>query len=183
MPCLVMLNIVLIISGAASLVATRIGAHNTISVQPDDVLCAQPSCHPLQYFIENSNLYFVSNTTFYFAEGEYFHNHSDLIAPNITNFSLIGTPNSSDPTVPLSVIKYLPKHSMCFYNVSNLLINDLKFRNCSRLLLSHNKNSQEIHWAALRFQYCINLEITNVYIYNSVGYGISADNVIGQNSL
>jgi len=46
------------------------------------------------------------------------------------------------------------------------------------------KSTQEtVHWAALWFQYCINLEITNVYIYNSVGYGISADNVIGNNSL
>ena len=162
---------------------TGIGAHHVYSVQPDDMLCVQPSCHQLKYLVENSHLYFISNTTFYFAEGEYHHVHGDLIVQNVSNFSLIGTPNTSDPASPASVIKCLPEHSIYFYNVANLLVKDLKFQSCGGLLSNHNNNTQEIQWAALLFQFCTNLKIVNVYIYNPVGYGISAHSVIGNNSL
>jgi len=162
--------LILTIFGAINLEATGIRAHKTYAVQPDDVFCAQPLHHQLQYFVNNSHLYFISNTTFYFAKGEYHHFHSDLIVQNITNFSLIGTPNTSDPASPVSVINCVPKHSIYFYNVSSLLIKNLKFQHCGSFLSNHStyNNTQEIQWAALWFQYCTNLEIINAYIYNTV---------------
>ena len=163
---------------------TGIGAHHVYSVQSDDMLCVQPSCHQLKYFVENSHLYFISNTIFYFAEGEYHHVHGHLIVQNVSNFSLIGTPNTSDSALPVNVIKCLPEHSVYFYNVANLLVKDLKFQRCGSLLSNHKHNStQEIQWAALLFQCCTDLKIVNVYIYNPVGYGISAHSVIGNNNL
>ncbi|XP_065908603.1 uncharacterized protein [Dysidea avara] len=79
-----------------------VATHNVYHVQPDDVCKEQSSetCHTLQHFINNSRLFFTSNSIFAFAEGDFFHNQSDMIVQNVTNVSLIGTLNTSDPTSP-----------------------------------------------------------------------------------
>ena len=74
-------------------------------VQPDDKLCVQLPCPTLQNILDHSHMYFKSYTTFLFVEGEYYHIRTDLQIQNVINVSLIGTPNISDPTSPVSVIR------------------------------------------------------------------------------
>ena len=156
-------------------------AHNQYHVHPDDTPCLQPPCHTLEYFTNNSDKYFVSDTTIFFNIGLYYLKQNHLAIQNVTNVSLIGTPNTSDPTSPVSVIRCLPKHHIFFYNVTNLLINVLRFEECG---CSVSNAGYDYHYlAATWFQYCTNTTISNTHIYNPVGYGIVAFNVMGNSNI
>jgi len=159
-------------------------------VQPDDV-CKQQFCNNtlLKLFINNVNLFPISNSIVVFAAGDYFHNHSDLIVRDVTNLSLIGAPNTSHPTSPVtSVIKCLPDHGIHFYNVCNLLIKDIKFEGCSS---SSEKFTQRSDFrykhhsfqTSMYFNNCTNLNVVNVFIENPLGYALVGYNVMGNTSL
>ena len=119
----------------AVLLTIRVAAHH---VHPDNIPCLQPPCHTLEYFTNNSDEYFVSDTTLLFDQGEYYHIKVNFTIQNVSNFSLIGTPNTSDPTSPVSVIRCLPNRRIYFYNVTTLLIRYLMFEECgsSTLVIS-----------------------------------------------
>jgi len=123
-----------------------------------------------------------------FAAGDYFHDHSDLIVCNVTNFSLVGTPSTSDPTSPVSVIKCLPDHGIHFYNVYNLSIKYIKFERCSSFLEIFAQRS-DFHYkhdnyqTSMYFNNCTNLNVVNILISNPLGYAIVGYNVMGNTSL
>ena len=174
-----------VLSGVLSL---TLATHHVYHVQPDDKLCVQLPCPTLQHIIDHHYVYFMSNTTILFGKGEYNHIQGDLIVQNVTNFSLIGAPNTSDPTSPVSVIRCLPVHLIYFYNVTNLLIKDLKFQGCGSLMPKFSgplyvSGAVRHYWASVYIQYCYNVEAVNVVIVNPVGYGISGLNVMGNSSL
>ena len=164
-----------------------LAAHNQYRVHPDDTPCLQPPCHTLEYFTNNSDVYFVSDTTLFFGQGEYYHLQNHLIIQNLSNFSLIGTPNTNDPTSPVSVIRCLPDHSIYFYNVTTLLIKHIKLEGCGCLIskilprVMYIYTSQN-YWAAMYFHCCTDVSITNTYIYYPVRYGIFAFNMMGRNN-
>ena len=183
----VVIVIILSYFSLAGLLTIVLAVHNQHHVHPDDTLCLQPPFHTLEYFTNNSDVYFVSYTTLLFGQGEYYHTKSDLIVQNVINVSLIGTPNTTDPTSPVSVIKCLPEHLIYFYNTTNLLINLLRFEDCGCLVskVSEVTSVQNMmfhhYWAATIFQYCMNVIISNTHIYKSVGCSILTFNVMGNN--
>ena len=165
----------------AGLLTIVLAAHNQYHVHPDDTPCLQPPCHTLEYFTNNSDVYFMSDTTLLFDKGEYYHIIGNLTIQNVTNISLIGTPYFSNPTSPVSVIKCLPDHSIYFYNVTTLLIKYLKLKDCGSLMPVFKEYGMPF-WAAMFFYYCTNITISNMYIYNPVGYGVLALNVMGSSN-
>ena len=176
--------IILCCSLLAGLLTIGLAAHNRYHVHPDDIPCLQPPCHTLEYFTNNSDEYFVSDTTLLFGQGEYDHTLNHFTIQNVTNFSLIGTPNTNDPTSPVSVIICLSDHRIYFYNVTNLLIKHFKFEECGGLEPSFSEHKSSGHyWAAMFFHYCSNVTISNAHIYNPVGYGILTRNVMGNNRI
>ena len=133
-------------------------------------------------------MFLKSNAKLLFSEGEYSHIQGDLIVQNVTSISLIGTPNTSDPASPVSVIKCLPEHLIYFYNVTNLLIKNLKFQGCGSLMPKfsgslYDSGAVRHYWASVYIHYCSNVEAVNIRIENPVGYGLSGLNVRGNNSL
>ena len=164
-----------------------VATHNVYHVQPDDVCKEQSSetCHTLQHFINNSRLFFTSNSIFAFAEGDFFHNQSDMIVQNVTNVSLIGTLNTSDPTSPVSIIRCLPDSHLHFFNAVNLLIKDLTFKGCSNSLGTFTQMSGFSYkqHTSMYFNNCTNLNVVNVLIYNPLVYAIVGYNVMGNSIL
>ena len=168
----------------AGVLVTALATYHTYHVHPNDKLCVQLPCPTLQNMVDRSYMYFRSNTTLLFAEGKYYHISSDIIIQNIINFLLIGTPNITDPTSPLSVIKCLPENSIYFYNVVNILIKNLKFESCGYFVSKFTDQlSFTNHWTSLFLNNCTTVEIVNVCIDNPVGYGITGYNVMGDNSI
>ena len=173
----------------AGLLTIGLAAHNQYHVHPDDTPCLQPPCHALEYFTNNSDVYFVSDTTLLFEQGDYYPIKGNFTIQNVTNVSFIGTPNTSDPTSPVSVIRCLPGHRIAFYNVTNLLIKHFKFKECGSFIPDFNKYKSGMsyihrdYWAAIFIHSCTNVGIINTHIYNPVGYGILAFNVMGNNSI
>ena len=111
----------------------------------------------------------------------------DLIIANVRNFSLIGTPNASNVSSPLSAIKCLAQSRIHFYNVLNLVIKDLMLKNCGGELAKYT-DSETLHidknlWSSLFLYRCTNVEVVNVCIISPVGYGIIGINVMGNNSI
>ena len=131
----------------------------------------------------------MSDTTLLFEQGDYYPIKGNFTIQNVTDVSLIGTPNTNDPTSPVSVIRCLPGHHITFYNVTNLLIKHFKFKECGSFMPDFNKYKSGMsyihrdYWAAIFIHSCTNVGIINTHIYNPVGYGILAFNVMGNNSI
>ena len=172
-----------VLTGVLSL---TLATHHVYHVQPDNKLCVQLSCPTLQHIIDHHHMYFMSNTTLLFGEGEYNHVQGDLIVQNVTNFSLIC--NTSDTTSPVGIIRCLPEHLIYFYNVTNLLIKNLKFQGCGSLMPKFSgplyvSGAVRLYWASVYIHYCSNVEAISLVIENPVGYAISGLNVMGNSSL
>ena len=184
--CIYILTAVAILFAVLTGVLTvTCASHNVYHVQPDDACEQQPSeiCHTWQLFVSHSDLFFKSNAKFLFAEGEFFHSEGDLIVQNVTNLSLIGTGGTNNSVPPISVIKCLPQHRIHFYNVMNLLIQNLTFDKCgstSGFLFTQKSDYQR---ASILFFTCIHLKLVNVFIFDPLGYAIVGYNVIGNSSL
>ena len=129
----------------------------------------------------------MSDTTLLFDQGEYYHIQEHFTIQNVTNLSLIGTPNSSNPTSPVRVIKCLPNHGIYFYDVTSLLIKHIKLEGCGCPMSEILQSVMYVYaiqndWAAMYFHCCTDVSITNTYIYYPVGYGIFALNMMGKNN-
>ena len=145
-----------------------VGLAAQYQIHPDDTPCLQQPCHTLKYFTDNSDEYFVSNTTLNFIEGEY-HHIQDLTVQNVTNLSLIGTPNISNPTVPLSTIKCIPENYILFHDVINVTIQNIQFKECGSGIPKHTFYSER---ATIFILNCTGVNIVNMYIHKPIGYGI-----------
>ena len=170
---------------------TGVTADNVHHVLPNDKLCINLPCRELQYYIDNGHRYFISNSKFFFVEGTYYHFRTDLIVQNVANISFIGRAlsNTSSPT---SIIRCLPEHTIKFYNVQNITISNIYFKDCGddvAIAVEHSdiiiqpSEYQPKYWASIFFIACINIKVTNVHIDNPVGYGITCANVMGKNVL
>jgi len=164
----------------AELLTIGLAGHHQYHVHPDNTQCKKPPCHTLKNFANNSHEYFESNTTLLFGQGEYYLGKYNFIIESVSNISLIGTMS----TLPVSIIHCSFDHHMHFYNVTNLLIKNLKLNGCGSLVSKYSDYvSYYGTWAAMHFHYCTNMDIINASIFNSVGYGIFASNIMGENGL
>lgn len=98
-------------------------------------------CHTLQYYLVNTTRYFKSNVQFYFLEGTHYL-HKEIVISNAYNFSLTGSKQPSDSTLPLSLIFCQisnHKNGIIFVNSCNIVIANLQIVNCDSYTLTHTK--------------------------------------------
>ena len=141
-------------------------------------------CEPLSYYIQKVDQYFVSNTCMEFLEGEHIMEINRAIRmDNIVNFTLMGNCSKIIPRDPLNGSPVPSSRIMCsgsmrsgfyFVNSSNIHIENLAITQCG---LRISRGVKVL--AALAFDTVMNVQIQNVRIYNSTGFGVHADRVLG----
>ena len=146
-------------------------------------------CQTLSYYVQKVDQYFVSNTCMEFLEGDHIMEINRAIRmDNVTNFSLIGTRNnvvtrtkssdgSPEPTSRL-ICSGATRSGFYFINSSNILIENIAIGQCGLRLSRYVKVL-----AALAFDTVINVEIRSVQIYDSTGFGIHGDRILGNSTI
>ena len=123
-------------------------------------------CHTLQYYVNNSN--FSSNSTFLFLKG--LHTlHSVAEIRNVTNLALIGVGSEN------SKVQCEGPAGLFFRQMihGNLTISNLTFSNCGA------KSVDGLPCGALVLDTVVDLNLTNVIVENSTGYGLLGFNLLG----
>ena len=143
---------------------------NETTVHSDD-------CKTLAYFAENSSDSFSSNTTFIFLHGVHILPHNRSIhVTNKVNMRLIGEKSGVCP-----VIQCEGDGGFFFENIASLLLHCLTINECGQKMIFPPLNYP--HKASLTTKLTVNLNMTEVAIYNSCGYGILAYQVYGKSVL
>ena len=148
----------------------------------------QWKCEPLSYYIQRVDQFFVSNTCMEFLEGVHVMEINRAVRMvDISNFSLIGnrsriTPrDTTDGTpVPSSLITCSGSMRSGFYFVNsfNIQIENLAIAKCGMRI---SKGIKVL--AAIAFDTVINVQMRNVRIFNSTGFGVHADRVLGNSTI
>ena len=139
-------------------------------VKPSDVeycpLHFQP-CHILDYYVNNSNM--TSNSTFLFLKGLHILQSTAEIG-NVTNLALIGVAGPED-----SKIQCEGTAGFYFWKLvpGNLTISNLLFSNCG------GETVEGLPCGALILDTVLHLNMTNVIVENSTGYGLLGYNLLG----
>ena len=126
-------------------------------------------CYPLQYYVNNSN--FHSNSTFIFLKGLHILQGVVQIR-NATNLALIGMTASSEDYY----IQCDGPGGLFFGPMipGNLTIANLMISNCG------NQTAVNLSYCgALIFDVVLHLNLTNVVVQNSTGYGLLGYNLLG----
>ena len=124
-------------------------------------------CHTLQYYVNNSN--FSSNSTFLLLKGVHTL-HSVAEIRNVTNLALIGV-GSEDSKVQCEGPAGLFFKQMIH---GNLTISNLTFSNCGA------ESADGLPCGALVLITVFDLNLTNVIVENSSGYGLLGVNLLGE---
>ena len=145
-------------------------------------------CELLSYYIQKVDQFFVSNTCMEFLEGEHIMEINRAIRmDHIANFSLIGNLSKIVHHDPVDGSPVPSSHIMCsgsmrsgfyFVNSSNIQIENLAITRCG-LRISRGVDVL----AALAFDTVMNVKVQNVRIYNSTGFGVHADRVLGNSTI
>ena len=135
-------------------------------VRPADVsTCQGQPCHNLTYYSENSQLYFTSNTTLYFLPGEHILGH--VIVTDVSNITLAGIVSSEH-----TILRCPGEGGILFMNCKEIYLLQLTFSNCGA-------DYGTSIYRGLGFQCVTDLEISNIVVTNSTGFGLAAVNVVG----
>ena len=124
-------------------------------------------CYTLQYYVNNSN--FSSNRTFLFLKGLHIL-HGIAEIRNATNLALIGVGPEKckiQCKVPAGLFFRQMIHG-------NLTISNLMFSNCGA------ESADCLPFGALVLDTVFDLNLTNVIVENSTGYGLLGFNVLGK---
>ena len=143
-------------------------------VRPADVsTCPGQPCHNLSYYSENSQLFFTSNTTLYFLPGE--HILGLVIFTDLSNITLAGIMSAE-----YTILQCPGEGGILFIDCKEIYMLYLTISNCGAdygTSVSHG----------VYFDCVTDLEISNIVVTNSTGFGLLALNVVGcvhiQNSL
>ena len=145
-------------------------------------------CESLSYYIQKVDQFFVSNTCMEFLEGEHIMEINRAIRmEHIANFSLIGNLSkityrdlTNGSPVPSSriVCSGSMRSGFYFVNSFNIHIENLAIAKCG-LRISRGVNVL----AALAFDTVMHVRMENVRIYNSTGFGVHADRVLGNSTI
>ena len=139
-------------------------------VKPSDVeYCPahfQP-CHILNYYVNNSNI--TSNSTLLFLKGLHILQSTAKIG-SVTNLALIGVAGPED-----SKIQCEGAAGFYFRQLipGNLTISNLLFSNCG------GETVEGLLCGALILDTVLHLNMTNVIVENSTGYGLLGYNLLG----
>ena len=134
-------------------------------------------CHTLFYYLEKSNCYFKSNTTMVFLPGTHSANRSAIIE-QVSSFTLVE--ESDLPEESSAKIKCTQESvGFEFINVIDLHIENLTFSECGQDFSIHIDNKHTNGRAAIRFKNVTNLSLLGITVSKSMGYGIYADQILG----
>jgi len=124
-------------------------------------------CHILDYYVNNSNM--TCNSTFLFLKGLHIL-HTTAEIGNVTNLALVGVAGPED-----SKIQCEGTAGFYFWQLipGNLTISNLLFSNCGGEIV----NGQPC--GALILDTVLHLNMTNVIVENSTGYGLLGYNLLG----
>ena len=130
-------------------------------------------CHDLSYYSENSQLFFTSNTTLYFLPGE--HILGQVVVTDVSNITLAGIMSAEH-----TIIHCPGEGGFAFMNCEKVYMLHLTISNCGA---DYGTSMSR----GLHFQCVKDLEISNIVVTNSTGFGLTAVNMVGsvhiQNSL
>ena len=128
--------------------------------------CPQP-CHTLQYYVNNSN--FSSNSTFLFLKGLHtLQGTADIRNVHDLAFIGIGDPEKCKIQCQLPAGFYFKQMIH-----GNLTISNLTFSNCGA------ESADGLPCGALVLDTVFDLNLTNVIVENSTGYGLLGYNLLG----
>ena len=152
------------------------------------------SCHPLNYYAENSSEYFVTDSTFIFLPGVHVL-ESNISVKNVfrivlRNHTTAGQSVCGDHVKKQSaVINCMGNEAgFAFSNVTDLTIQGINITECGLILYSITYNDSNVisthYWSAsLALLDVINFSLVEVYISNSHGYGVFGQGVYGNSSM
>ena len=156
-------------------------------------------CHPLSFYVKNVSKYFTNNTKMLFAAGT----HELPLPPGpqspvvnvtgISNFSMIGIgavkyskiPSDEGSPLPSSAImcsspKYInqPRNGILFYKTSTIHIENLTIKGCGAKFAVHGPDNFTLV-SALTFRESYDVNLTQIRIKESLGFGLDADRIFG----
>ena len=127
--------------------------------------CPGQPCHNLSYYSENSHLFFTSNTTLYFLPGEHILGH--IIVTDVSNITLVGIVSAEH------TILFCPGEGGIFFmNSKEIYMLHLTFSNCGQ-------DYGTSMYRGVGFQCVTDVEISNIVVSYSTGFGLLAMNVVG----
>ena len=135
-------------------------------VRPTNVsTCPGQPCHDLSYYSENSQLFFTSNTTLYFFPGE--HILGPVIVTDVSNITLTGIVSAE-----YTILQCPGKGGL---NSKEIYMLHLTFSNCGVESADYGSS----FFSGVYFDCAKHLEISNIVVTNSTGFGLYALNVVG----
>jgi len=144
-------------------------------VKPNDnVPCPGLPCHTLSHYMDNTTLYFASNTRISLLPGVHEADKSPgLHIENVSNFIVAGYNVSSSHAAKVVCMK---PATLVFFKVVNLVIKQLSIIHCGYPF--EYGQSAAVHLVDI-----ISLNLSNVSVENSTGYGIMGINILGNSSV
>ena len=139
-------------------------------VKPSDVEYCPPHfqpCHILEYYVRNSNM--TSNSTILFLKGLHILQSTAEIG-SVINLAFIGVAGPEDSKIQCEGIAGFYFRQLI---PDNLTISNLLLSNCGSEIV------EGLPCGALILNTVLHLNMTNVIVENSTGYGLLAYNVLG----
>ena len=151
-------------------------------------------CQRLDFYMANASFYFASNTTLYFLTGEHVMLQS-MVAVSVSNLTLQGLGSIDHDeygVLPSTVISCSGPHSLVLLHSSDITVTGLTIKDCGGFLDVTNMDILQQYFdflslyyfnspLALGFIEVVGLDITEVSIQNSTGYGLLAINALDAN--
>ena len=145
-------------------------------------------CRTLEWYGNNSAMTFTSNTQFLFQKGTHFLKNF-LRITNCHNITMAGSGNaqrhSDGLPLPTSIIECYREYDSGLFviNSSNIRIHNLEFRFCSGRYNYTSKYHQLQFAGSLVFLFVQNVLLSHVVVNKTMGYGLHATNIFGNNSI
>ena len=152
--------------------------HTEYFVTPSEgTPCPALPCHTLSHYLENTTEYFTSNTRISFLHGvNKIYKFGVLLVENVSNLTLTGY-NSH----PADII-CMQAASLIFENIENLTMKHLSILYCGypSMSFNHEKNLSSV---AMFLLYITSLELEDISMENSTGFGLLVVNILGNSSI
>ncbi len=178
------------------------GNHRVLYVVSDNTNCYSLSladtdseCGTLSYYVQNVSYYFTNNTVMNFTPGQHqlklpSGGQSVVNMTGISNFTMIGQGdvvyNESEEGAPLPNSTILcdsndenkPRNGILFYKADGIHIENLTIENCGANFTVRGPDHFTLV-SALTFRESYNVNLKQVRIDKSLGFGLDADRIFG----
>ena len=124
------------------------------------------SAKSLECYLKNTNKYFSSDSQFHFKMGHHYLN-TDLVIQNVTNVTLTGE--------SLCIIRCTSHVSIIILNVTNFMLENVTFENCSANYSNYLHNDFKYYYTSIRslkpssnasvlLYHCMSVKINNIVL-------------------